>query len=119
MQECNPPRNSQLQLIETVSSRGRSNQMLGPRPIYPHRIDRLPMPQKTHATSCGAAASIFLLSLRHIFCFSSSSHFRTYSWRHPRCRASIRTRSGPVWARCMLGSDFHVPGPPSLTDLGC
>lgn len=67
MQECNPSRNSQLRLIETVRSRGRSNQMLCPRPIHRHRIDRLPMPRKTHATSCGAAA--FFSHLHFDSCF--------------------------------------------------
>jgi hypothetical protein len=31
----------------------------------------------------------------------------------PRCRASIRTLNGPLWARCMLGSDFT---PRSVTE---
>jgi hypothetical protein len=41
MQECNPSRNNLLRLIETVRSRGRSNETLRPRCKCPHRtIDR-------------------------------------------------------------------------------
>jgi hypothetical protein len=29
----------------------------------------------------------------------------------PRCRASIRTQYGPLWARCILGSDLLRPRP--------
>ena len=72
MQECNPPRNNQLQLIETVRSRGRSNHKIGPRPIHPHPIDRLPMPRKTHATSCGAAASFSHLHFDSCFVYAQA-----------------------------------------------
>ena len=37
----------------------------------------------------------------------------------PRCRASIRTLIGPTLGPVHAGVRFHVPGPPSLTDLGC
>jgi hypothetical protein len=71
--ETNPPRNSQLQLIETDERResvrkpalgvllctpladGRQRGIVL-RPIR-HRIERLPMPQKTYRESCRAAAS--------------------------------------------------------------
>jgi hypothetical protein len=35
MQECNPPRNIRLRLIETVRSRGRSKEALRPRCMSP------------------------------------------------------------------------------------
>jgi hypothetical protein len=78
--ETNPPRNNQLQLIEADERRewvrrpalgvwlcapladGRQRGIvLGP---IRHRIERLPMPQKTHRESCRAVAStLFTASL--------------------------------------------------------
>jgi hypothetical protein len=55
--ETNPPRNSQLQLIEADERWG---QVTKPAPsVFPpqHRIERLPMPWKTHKPSCRAVAS--------------------------------------------------------------
>ena len=40
-------------------------------------------------------------------------------WRHPRCRASIRTLNGPLWARCTLGSDLKPRPITVVMDLGC
>jgi hypothetical protein len=55
--ETNPPRNSQLQLIEADERWGQVTQPVPS--VFPlqHRIERLPMPQKTHKESCRAAAS--------------------------------------------------------------
>jgi len=56
--ETNPPRNSRLRLIRTDEGREWARSLL---PVaVRHRTDRSPMPQKTHPTSCGAAASMFL-----------------------------------------------------------
>ncbi len=54
--ETNPPRNSQLKLIDADERWGQV-QLLLPEFLIPHRIDRFPMPQKTHRESCRAAAS--------------------------------------------------------------
>ena len=57
--ETTPPRNSQLKLIEADECRGQART---PAPgVFPprHRIDRFPMPQKTHKESCRAAVSKF------------------------------------------------------------
>jgi len=54
--ESNPPRNSQLQLIEADERWGRA-QTLAPSVSSPHRIDRLLMPQKLKTKSGREAAS--------------------------------------------------------------
>jgi len=59
--ETNPPRNTRLRLIETVKNRGRSEVTLRLR-AKQSPDERSPMPEKTHATSCGAAASKLLFS---------------------------------------------------------
>jgi hypothetical protein len=53
--------------------------------------------------------------LLHLSC---SSHSRG-CWRHPRCRASIRTLNGPLWARCTLGSDLNPGSTTAVMDPGC
>jgi hypothetical protein len=54
--ETNPPRNSQLKLIEADERWGQAFPVPG---VFrsKHRIDRFPIPQKTHQESCRAAAS--------------------------------------------------------------
>ena len=115
-----------------------------------HRVDRFPMPRKTHATSDCAAAQIFriascssnspghrssrrvqrfwmvfvsrflALELDSLFICPAAVIFQGCIWRHPPCRASIRTLNGPLWARCTLGSDLR-PRPITVVvmDLGC
>jgi hypothetical protein len=62
-------------------------------------------------------------------CFSNSAGTRRRNllhlccsqrlcWRHPRCRASIRTLNGPLWARCTLGSDLKPRPITVVMDLG-
>ena len=57
--ETDPPRNSRLRLILADESRGWGSKP-APGLFFTHRMDRLPMPWKTHAIGWGAAASIFL-----------------------------------------------------------
>jgi hypothetical protein len=53
-------------------------------------------------------------------CRSARFAFQKSCWRHPLlCRASIRTLSGPRWARCKLGSDLKPRSITTVTDLGC
>src|SRR5215472_9704305 len=55
--ETNPPRNSQLQLIEADERRGQARTPAPGVFSAPHRIDRLLMPQKLTEKSGRAAAS--------------------------------------------------------------
>ena len=54
--ETTSPRNSQLKLIEADERWGGHNSCPGVF-LSKHRIDRFPMPQKTHRESCRVAAS--------------------------------------------------------------
>jgi hypothetical protein len=56
--ESIPPRNSRLDTIDADECRGRSTDAAAGM-TFQHRIDKFPMPGKTHATRCRAAASIF------------------------------------------------------------
>ena len=58
LRERNRPRNSRLELIDADERREWACDA-APGFLFLHRIDRFPMPRKTHATSCRAAASTF------------------------------------------------------------
>jgi len=47
------------------------------------------------------------------------SAFRKVPGATHSCRASIRTLNEPLWARCMLRSDFKPKPITAVTGLGC
>jgi hypothetical protein len=52
-------------------------------------------------------------------CSTRRSAFRKSIAATTRCRASIRTLNEPLWARCMLRSDFKPRSFTNGTNLGC
>ena len=80
--ETDPPRNSRLRLIRADEGRGWAPSLLPachpmdedlsvglPVLFFPYRTERSPMPEKTHATRCGAAASMLCI----VCCASNSA----------------------------------------------